>query len=161
MEIIKTLTLVFFLVFGMTTSVFASWWNPFTWHWFKRNIVVEQQVLTNNTLPVIQNSQAKKEVTIITNDGGITFSGGTVLIIKDIDGKKWTVEYKDTKYYESWIDNGKELSRSGDFDFWLKSHKQVSSVGYDGPGIPGTTKITGFVDESGILQASKISQHVQ
>ena len=36
MKTIKTAVLVSVLMFGMTTSVFASWWNPFTWHWFKR-----------------------------------------------------------------------------------------------------------------------------
>ncbi|MEI6810477.1 MAG: hypothetical protein WCK60_00300 [Candidatus Nomurabacteria bacterium] len=37
MKTIKTLTLVSVLVFGMTTSAFASWWNPFSWGWFKKN----------------------------------------------------------------------------------------------------------------------------
>lgn len=289
MKIIKTFALVSVLTIGLTTSVFASWWNPFTWNWFKKQTpVTTQQVVINNisiatstsenksdelkdwktytnkeygfeikypsdwsfkdissstrnpsiviksktrlNLPGYENvpvyfraviisnlsntgkvisktghfstikevpnqqdafnvninqqteentneykiwqqilstfkftsvSENKNEITIITNDGGITFDGGTILFAKDNSGKKWMVDYKNVKYYENFIRDGQELSRVGDFDFWLKTHKQVSSPNYDGPGIPGVTKIIGIVDEKGTVQASKIIQHVQ
>lgn len=45
MKTIKTLVLISTIMLGMTTNVFASWWNPTTWGWFKKNVVV-QQVLT-------------------------------------------------------------------------------------------------------------------
>ncbi len=44
MKKIKTIAFISVLMFGMTTLVFASWWNPFTWGFFKKNINVEQQV---------------------------------------------------------------------------------------------------------------------
>ena len=57
MKTIKTLTLVSILVVGMTTSVFASWWNPFTW--FQKKVVSVQQVQQRPTtsIPMAQNTQ--------------------------------------------------------------------------------------------------------
>lgn len=57
MKTIKTFTLVSILMFGMTTSVFASWWNPFTWNFFNKKVVPVQQVqpAQQNTVPVKEN----------------------------------------------------------------------------------------------------------
>jgi hypothetical protein len=54
MKIIKKSALVSILIFGMTTSVFASWWNPFTWNFFNKKVVQVQQV-QQNTAPVKEN----------------------------------------------------------------------------------------------------------
>ncbi len=58
MKKIKIISFVFILTTGLTTQVFASWWNPLTWHWFKKTSpIVTQQAVTNN-VSLVQNSQA-------------------------------------------------------------------------------------------------------
>lgn len=48
MKSIKILTVTSILLFGLTTSAFASWWNPFTW--FHKKVVSVQQVKQNSAL---------------------------------------------------------------------------------------------------------------
>lgn len=59
MKTIKTVALTSVLVFGMTTSVFASWWNPFTW--FQKKMAPAQQVQhvssTNVTVNIEDNQK--------------------------------------------------------------------------------------------------------
>ena len=68
MKKIKTLTLVSILMFGITTSAFASWWNPFTWSIFKKKpIQTEQQVAVENVSvasSTLQNTQ-KNDLNVI------------------------------------------------------------------------------------------------
>ena len=48
MKTFKKLTVVYVLMFGITTSAFASWWNPFTWSIFKKKETQkEQQIVTD------------------------------------------------------------------------------------------------------------------
>lgn len=99
-------------------------------------------------------------VSIITH--GVSFIAGDKLIAIDTTGKSWTVNYKDAKFYEEWIDeNGKNQRRGGNFENWIKGWKAVSVPGYDGPGIVGVIKITGVVKENNNLIASEIGQQVQ
>lgn len=56
MKTIKTVAVVSVLVFGMTTLVFASWWNPFSWGWFKKNSPVVQ-VVQNKAVPSSSQTQ--------------------------------------------------------------------------------------------------------
>lgn len=49
MKTIKTFVLVSILTVGMTTSVFASWWNPFTWGFFKKYIQIQQVTTQHST----------------------------------------------------------------------------------------------------------------
>lgn len=57
MKTIKTFALVSVLTIGLTASAFASWWNPFTWNFFKKQTsVTTQQVAVDNSLLVTQNN---------------------------------------------------------------------------------------------------------
>ncbi len=64
MKILKTIAFISIVSVGMTTSVFASWWNPFSWNMFKKQnkVVVEEKVVENSaqtytapTSTIIQN----------------------------------------------------------------------------------------------------------
>lgn len=44
MKTIKKITFISILTIGITQSVFASWWNPFTWNVFKKSVISIQQV---------------------------------------------------------------------------------------------------------------------
>jgi hypothetical protein len=98
--------------------------------------------------------------TITTYSGG-DFSTNGIWIATDTAGKRWTVDYKNAKYFESWISNGQESLRAGDFNSWLQQEKQVSAPNYSGPGISGSINVTGYIDQQNIFHASKIVQHVQ
>ncbi len=54
MKTLKTLALVSLLVTSMTTSAFASWWNPFTW--FKQLIPVRQNFVVTASSSVATSS---------------------------------------------------------------------------------------------------------
>ncbi len=117
---------------------------------------------TNVNFTVVTSGSApqQKEMTITTYSGG-NFSTGGVWITPDVSGKKWTIDYSAAAYYQSWVNNGQTLSRVGDINTWLTQEKQITAPNYDGPGIPGTIQISGTVDSNGVLNATKIIQHVQ
>lgn len=72
MKTFKKLTVVSVLVLGMTGSVFASWWNPFTWNIFKKKETQkEQQIVTNTVLAAsstLQNTQKNDLKTYINSN---------------------------------------------------------------------------------------------
>jgi hypothetical protein len=174
MKTIKTFALIPFLVAGITTSVFASWWNPLTWSFLKKTQVHQVQQNPASSVLVVQNNQIqvvntatntninKKEEVLITSYGMNDVSvKGVVLTVKDISGKVWNVDYKDVKFFESWVDTSGEHFRPGDFNKWLQTINALHDPRYDGPGVPGGIKITGEIDNNNIVHATKISQHVQ
>jgi len=56
----KYLLILLLIVFIIPSIALASWWNPFTWSWFKKNPQIEQVVPTVNN-PVIINTIDKSE----------------------------------------------------------------------------------------------------
>lgn len=62
MKSIKTIAFVSLLTIATTTSVFASWWNPFTWGIFQRKSTPVAQVAPQST-PVVENTQVVSSTT--------------------------------------------------------------------------------------------------
>ncbi len=106
-----------------------------------------------------------KEITIVAHDQDNTythFENNNILVITDDLGNKHTLDYSKAVLYEVGMDaNGKLLQRPGDMTEWLKSRKYMWSSKYDGPGVPGSIKFLGTLDGKGIIQLTKIIQHVQ
>lgn len=62
MKTLKTIALVSIISIGMTSSVFASWWNPTTWKIFKReNKVVTQPKIEENVVLASTTTPVKAE----------------------------------------------------------------------------------------------------
>lgn len=95
----------------------------------------------------------KDIVTVVSSDDNI-------FVANDTTGKKWTVNYKDAKYYETWISNNQESSRTSDFGVWLKLQKDNYAFNYNNLGVSVNMKITGAVDEFGVFHASKIEKRI-
>lgn len=94
MKTIKTVAVVSVLVFGMTTSVFASWWNPFSWGWFKNKDVSIAQ-----TVP----AQTTSKVAIILSKSIIKPLENFDILVKNLpvdNGIVWEVYF--SSYKESW-----------------------------------------------------------
>ncbi|MBP6949000.1 MAG: hypothetical protein KBB50_02930 [Candidatus Pacebacteria bacterium] len=69
MKSLKTIALVSFVTLATTTSVFASWWNPFTWGMFKKNSVSVQQVVQQPIAQVAQVTPVATTTAPQVNDG--------------------------------------------------------------------------------------------
>ena len=96
----------------------------------------------------------KKELTTV-------FSGDdNVFVASDSTGKKWTVNYKDATYYETWISNNEVASRTSDFSVWLRLQKDNYAFSDNGSGVAVQMKIVGIMDEFGIFHASKIEKSI-
>ncbi|MBP9866729.1 MAG: hypothetical protein KBC41_01485 [Candidatus Pacebacteria bacterium] len=65
MKTLKTFIIVSILTLGMTTSVFAAWWNPFTW--FQKKVVPTQQV-KQNTVPINLTKEVASSTNILTKN---------------------------------------------------------------------------------------------
>ncbi len=61
MKTLKTIALISIVSVGMTSSVFASWWNPTTWKVFKREskAVVQQKVEEKVSITATTSSEAE------------------------------------------------------------------------------------------------------
>lgn len=68
MKSIKLFTFTSILLFGLTTSVFASWWNPFTWSIFKKNNITIQKQEEKVEEIILQKEEKKDLVNEKTSD---------------------------------------------------------------------------------------------
>lgn len=81
MKTIKTFTLISLLIVGTTTSVFASWWNPFTWSFFKKKVQTQQV----STLPA--SVDVGNRAVVATTTLSISGSSNPVAVIADDNTK--------------------------------------------------------------------------
>lgn len=71
MKMIKTFTFISLLIIGMTSSVFASWWNPISW--FKKipsaqKTVTQETKTTINTPTASTTDSQKSEIEILKKE---------------------------------------------------------------------------------------------
>lgn len=52
----KYLLVLLLVIFIIPSIAFASWWNPFTWHWFahKNQVTTESPVIKTTTPITVQ-----------------------------------------------------------------------------------------------------------
>lgn len=107
MKIIKVATIASIMIIATTSAVFASWWNPMSWSWFKKSepqkVVIQQ---TNTLLASTTDNQkqvtdvSKEVVAIQENDTQKSDSEGqgattAIAYIVSINDNKITLDYVD------------------------------------------------------------------
>jgi peptidoglycan hydrolase-like protein with peptidoglycan-binding domain len=66
MKTTKKALVISLLIVGITGQVFASWWNPFTWSWFKKERVVAPQV--EQVLPPVDEQNTNNETVSVSKE---------------------------------------------------------------------------------------------
>jgi len=112
-----------------------------------------------STFKIIDVVSTNSEITIVIPGLNGNFVSTDTLVITDANNKKWTVNYKDVKFYEENAAVNPSIWPA-DFNTWLKMSKETLAPGYSGSGSEGSIKITGVV-RSDILYASQIVHHAQ
>jgi hypothetical protein len=97
MKTIKTIAVISVLTIGMTTSVFASWWNPLTWNIFKKKTTqIHSVVQTTETKNVTKSSNVTSVKKYEDKVLGFQFSYPSYLIVSTSSTKFHTYSDKNT-----------------------------------------------------------------
>lgn len=143
MKTIKTVTLVSILLVGMTTSVFASWWNPFTWHWFKINTPATQQI-KSDTDSVVQNIS----IQVASSTTEMVISSTSTILADYITQNEGKYPNKIKLFSNPIIVTRLKSVLSTEYDTMLKNW-QVETPITKVSDLPGVYSITGIIAHSG------------